>query len=162
MTGGEAQMGDQEKNAKEKFDATAKAIAGTAKNAPGKVIGIIILILIMLNTFWNLWENGNKISAELQAVKTDLAALAARQTELENSAAGSVDLENIKTDIELAKETVQSNIASTAKAVETFETKLDALVRAEETKLEILLREAENRRIYIQELKNLLAGENGQ
>jgi DNA repair exonuclease SbcCD ATPase subunit len=152
-------MGDQEKNVKENFDARAKTIRETTKRAPGKVVGLFILVLIVINSFWNLWENGNKVSAELQTLKADLAALAARQTELQTSAAETAELENLKTNIEFAKETLEAHIASITKASESFETKLDALIKTEEAKLESLLREAENQRTYIEELKKLVAGE---
>jgi hypothetical protein len=163
--GGEAQMGDLEKfekNAKEKFDATVKTVTETVKSAPGKVIGIIVLVLIVINTFWNLWDNGNKISTELQAVKADVATLVTRLDELEKSTAGAVDLENVKADIESAKATVKADIDSIAKANENFETKLNAVIKAEEAKQETLLKEAEDHRTYIEELKGLLAGESGQ
>lgn len=155
-------MGDLEKSGKENFDVTVKTIAESAKSAPGKVIGIVILVLVVINTFWNLWENGNKISAELQTLKTDLTALVTRQTELEKNTAGAADLEDLKTDIELAKETVKVDIASIAKAGESFEAKLNSVIQAEESKLEVLLKEAENQKAYIENLKKLLAGESGR
>jgi hypothetical protein len=163
--GGEAQMGDLEKfekNVKEKFDATRKTVTETVKSAPGKVIGIIVLVLIVINTFWNLWDNGNKISAELQAVKADVATLTTQLAELEKSTAGAADLDSVKADIEFAKETAKADIASITKASESFEAKLNAVVKAEEAKLETLLKETESQRAYIEELKGFLAGESGE
>ncbi|MDR2175732.1 MAG: hypothetical protein LBO82_07315 [Synergistaceae bacterium] len=133
-------------NTQEKLDATVKSLVETAKSRKGKIIGIIVLVLILLNTFWNMVEN--KITAELQAVKTDLAEINHRLAETEK---GTLDVDAVKADLEAIR-----------KAGSDFESKLSAVIKAEEEKLETLTKNAEGQKAYLESLKSHLAGDTGK
>jgi predicted nucleic acid-binding Zn-ribbon protein len=139
-------MGGNSTNTQEKLDATVKSLVETAKSKKGKIVGIIVLVIILLNTFWNMVES--KITTELQAVKADLAELNNRLTEAEK---GTLDVETVKADVDTIR-----------KAGADFESKLNAVVKAEEEKLEILTKSAEDQKAYLESLKSRLAGETGQ
>jgi type II secretory pathway component PulM len=133
-------------NTQEKLDAAVQSLVEKAKSKKGKIIGIIVLVIILLNTFWNMTEN--KITAELQAVKADLAELNSRLAEVEK---GTPDVEAMKADADAIR-----------KAGANFESKLNAVIKAEEEKLEILTQSAESQKAYLEGLKNRLAGEAGK
>ena len=139
-------MQSSEKSPKEKFDETMKTVTEKAKTKTGKIVGIVVLVIVLLNIFWSMMEN--KVASEVQAVRADIAALNTRLAEMEK---GSIDLEAVKADAETIK-----------KVGETFEAKLNAIVKAEEAKLEILAKDMENQKAYIEDLKSLLAGETGK
>ncbi|MDR1649947.1 MAG: hypothetical protein LBR71_06760 [Synergistaceae bacterium] len=133
-------------NTQEKLDAAVQSLIEKAKSKKGKIIGIIVLVIILLNTFWNMTEN--KISIELQAVRADLAELNSRLAEVEK---GTPDSEALKSDADAIR-----------KAGADFESKLNAVIKAEEEKLEILTQSAESQKAYLEGLKNRLAGEAGK
>ena len=112
----------------------------------GKVIlGIAVLVIILLNTFWNMMEN--KIAetmAKDASFKSELAALDARLSEAES---GTIALDAVKADV-----------ASIKKAGEDFEKKLLAVIKAEELKLAMLEKDIANQKAYLEELKSLLEG----
>ena len=139
-------MDDKNKNTKKDSVETASDTAKCKFNAHWKIIaGVIVLAIILLNTFWNMMES--KISetmAKNESFKSELAALGARLSEAEK---GTIDLDAVKADV-----------ASIKKAGEDFEKKLLAVINAEELKLAGLEKEAANQKAYIEELKNLLEG----
>ena len=139
-------MENKNLSTKEKIDATMKTVSETAKSKNGKIVGIVILVIILLNTFWSMMES--KMTSELQAVKADLAALNTRVTEMEK---GTINLDAVKADIESIKG-----------ASANFEAKLNAVVKAEESRQEVLAKDLESHKAYIEELKSLLAGETGK
>ena len=150
------------KNTKEKFDEAVKTVAETAKTTKGKIVGIIVLAIIVLNMFWNMMES--KITTELQSVRTDLGALNARlakvETEAEKTAKlETVDLDAIRAEAQSVKASAETIADLMTKTGENFDAKLNAIVKSEEAKLDVLSKELENQRIYIDSLKNLLAGE---
>lgn len=137
---------NNEKSPKEKFDTTMKTVTEKAKTKTGKIIGVVVLVIILLNIFWSMMEN--KVTLEVQAVRADIVALNTRLAEMEK---GSVDLDAVRADAETIKKTGES-----------FEAKLNAIVTAEEAKLENLTKELENQKAYIENLKSLSAGEGGK
>jgi hypothetical protein len=139
-------MSDNDTNTQEKLEATMQSLVEKAKSKKGKIIGIIILVIILLNTFWNMMEN--KITAELQAVRADLAEFNNRLAEAEK---GTLDVESVKADVEAIR-----------KAGADFESKLNAVIKAEEEKLEVLTKSAESQKAYVESLKSRLAGETGK
>jgi hypothetical protein len=139
-------MGSEETKTQEKLETAVRALKETAKSGKGKIIGIVVLVIILLNTFWNMMEN--KMTTELQAVKADLAGLNDRLVELEK---GTPDVEAVKADV-----------AAIQQAGAEFESKLNAVIKAEEEKLEILTKSAESQKAYLESLKNRLAGETGK
>jgi hypothetical protein len=130
----------------EKLDATMQSLVEKAKSTKGKIVGIIILVIILLNSFWNMMEN--RITTELQAVRAELAEISARVTEAEK---GTLDVEAVKADVETIR-----------KAGAEFESKLNAVISAEEGKLEILTKSVEYQKAYLESLKSYLAGETGK
>ncbi|MDR1377227.1 MAG: hypothetical protein LBJ22_06920 [Synergistaceae bacterium] len=156
-------MGANEK--KQKFDTTLKTLTDAAKTKDGKLVGIVILVVIILN--WislNVFGTSvkNTIAAEVQTIKSDFAALSAHVTELEEEVGKkteSVDIGALKADAEAIKKTAESLGESTVKASEKFEAKLNALVKTEEAKLATLTKDLENQKAYIDELKSLLTGQ---
>ena len=152
-------MDDKDKNAKKDSVGTS---ADTEKCKCGhrwKVIaGIIVLAIILLNTFWNMMESKiaetaakmetSTVSEEIESLKTelksDLAKLDSRISEAEK---GTTGLDAIKADI-----------VSIKKAGEDFEKKLLAVIKAEELKLTGLEKDVAAQKAYIEELKTLLAG----
>ncbi len=139
-------MENKNLSTKEKIDATMKTVSETAKSKNGKIVGIVVLVIILLNTFWSMMES--KMTTELQAVKADIAALNTRVTEMEK---GTINLDAVKADIESIKG-----------ASANFEAKLNAVVKAEESRQEVLAKDLESHKAYIEELKSLLAGETGK
>ena len=133
-------------NTQDKLDTTVQSLVEKAKSKKGKIIGIVILVIILLNTFWNMVEN--KITTELQTVRADLASFNDRLSEAEK---GTLDVEAVKADV-----------AAIQKAGADFEAKLNAVIEAEEEKLEILTKDAESQRVYVESLKSRLAGESGK
>jgi hypothetical protein len=136
-------MSDNDMNTQEKLDATVKSLVEKAKSKKGKIVGIVILVIILLNTFWNMVEN--KIVTELQTVKADLTEFNNRLTEAEK---GTLDTEAVKADAEAIR-----------KATADFESRLSALVKAEEEKLELLTKSVESQKAYLESLKGRLAEE---
>ena len=127
------------------------------------IAGILVVVIILLNTFWNMTES--KISStvtqamgsitvaeEMESFKTAL------KTELESNFANLdarlSELEKRSIDVEMVKE----DIAAIRKAGEDFEKKLLAIIKAEELKLAGLEKDAETQKTYIDELKTLLEG----
>lgn len=133
-------MANNEKSPKEKFDATVKTVAEKAKTKTGKIVGIIILVIVVLNVFWSMMEN--RVVSEVQALRTEIAL---RLNEVEK---GSIDPEAVKADAEAIR-----------KVGADFEAKMNAIVKAEETKLEALTRDMESQKAYLETLKKFLAGE---
>ncbi|MDR1979032.1 MAG: hypothetical protein LBQ42_09900 [Synergistaceae bacterium] len=156
-------MGAHDK--KEKFDATLKTLTEAAKSKNGKIVGIIVLCVILLNVIiLNVFGTTveNRIATEIQALKSDLAAINAHVADLEEKVdkkTETVDIEALKADAETIKKATETLNDATSKASENFEVKLNAVVKAEEAKLEILTKDLENHKAYIDELKSLLAGE---
>jgi regulator of protease activity HflC (stomatin/prohibitin superfamily) len=153
---------------KEKFDATLKTLTEAARTKNGKIVGIIVvavllLNVIILNSFGTTLEN--KITAEIQALKTELAGTNAQVADLEkeiDQKTETLDIEAFKAEAESIKKAAESVNDATGKASENFDAKLNALLKAEEAKLEILTKDLETHKAYIDELKNLLAGKDGQ
>jgi hypothetical protein len=115
-----------------------------SKMSKGKVIGIVVvLVLIVLNVFWNLLSN--KITDESQALRAEIAQVAARAAEAEKE---TLDVQAVKADVELIR-----------KATDDFDGKLNAVIKAEETRLEILTKNAEDQKAYLESLRNLLKGD---
>jgi hypothetical protein len=139
-------MSDNDMNTQEKLDATVQSLVEKAKSKKGKIIGIVILVIILLNTFWNMVES--KITTELQSVKANLAEFNNRLSEAEK---GTLDVDAVKADV-----------AAIQKAGADFESKLNAVIKAEEEKLEILTKNAESQKVYVESLKNRLAEETGK
>ena len=135
-------MENSQKNAQRKLDDTKNMFLETVKKHKGPIIGIVVLVIIVLNIFWNMMES--KMSAELQAVRADLGELNTRMEEVDK---GTIDLDAVKADIESIKS-----------ASANFDVKLNALIKAEETKIETMIKDVENQKAYVEELKSLLAG----
>jgi hypothetical protein len=133
-------------NIQEKLDATMQSLVEKAKSKKGKIVGIIILVIILLNTFWNMMEN--RITTELQAVRAELTELSGRMAEAEK---GTLDVEAVKADVETIR-----------KAGAEFESKLNAVIKAEEGKLEVLTKSVEYQKTYLESLKSYLAEETGK
>jgi len=160
-------MSDRDKSAKKgsvektQVEAAMESVkCGFAAN--WKIIaGILVVIIIVLNTFWNMTETkisetvaqaigsitvAEEVAKEMESLKTefksDIAKLDARLSEAEK---GTIDLDAVKADIVAIK-----------KAGEDFEKKLNAVIKAEEGKLALLEQDAANQKAYIDELKSLL------
>ena len=138
-------MENKRKDVQKKLDETKNVFLDIFNKNKGKIIGIAVLLIILLNTLWNVMDS--KVSKEeLQSVKADLAAfntrLAGMEAEVEK---GTPDLDAVKADVESIK-----------KASETFEVKLNALIKAEEAKIDIMAKDVESYKAYIEELKGLL------
>jgi cell division protein FtsL len=115
----------------------------TKKIGKGKKIAIVVfLVLILLNVFWTLMNN--KVTEEIQAIKSEIAQVSARVSDAEKE---TLDVESVKADVELIR-----------KATGDFEKKLNAVIQAEETRLEILTKDAEAQKAYVETLKGLLEG----
>ncbi|MDR1873798.1 MAG: hypothetical protein LBQ90_02130 [Synergistaceae bacterium] len=142
-------MSSREKTGKEKFDEAVKVVTEKARTPTGKfTIGVVILLVILFNIVWTLM--GNRIAAEGQALRADMAVFDSRLLEVEKGT--TIDLDALKADVE-----------SIRKATNSFEAKLNSIVRAEEARLETLVRDVENQKAYIEALKKiLLSGETGQ
>jgi hydroxyethylthiazole kinase-like sugar kinase family protein len=145
------------KDAKEKFDEAVKVVAETAKTTKGKIVAIIILVIIVLNTFWNMMEN--KITTELQSVRADLGTLSTRLAEVEEAKGETIDLDAIKAEVQSFKTSAEAIASLLSKTNENFGAKLNAIVQLEEAKLESLSKEVENQKAYIEGLKKLLPEE---
>jgi hypothetical protein len=152
------------KKAKDTFDTTVKTVTEKAKTPMGKIVIVIVVLLIVLQTFWNMTES--KVVSELQPLTSELANLNARVGEMEKSQAEAIDLDALKADAEAFKTKLQEDIDAIKDAVkadadaiksagENFEAKLSALVEAEESKLEALTKETETQKAYVEKLKAL-------
>jgi type II secretory pathway component PulM len=139
-------MSSKDTKIQEKLDTAMQALKEKSKTKHGKIIGIAVLVIILLNIFWNMTEN--KITTELQAVKADLTEINNRLTEMEK---GTPDANALKADVEAIQ-----------KAGADFESKLSAVIKAEEEKLEIFVKSAESQKAYLESLKSRLAGETGK
>ena len=153
---------------KDKFDTTLKTLTEAAKTKNGKivcgiVVAVVLLEVIILNVFGSTLEN--KIATEVQGLKSEIAALGTQVTDLQKEAGKkeeTIDPDALKADAETIVKTAEAINAATSKASESFETKLNTLVKAEEAKLEILTKDLEAHKAYIEELKTLAAGKAGQ
>ena len=154
------------KDAKKETDTTTKK-EKCKLGAHWKVVlgGIIALILIVLNTFWNMTEN--KISETIAKQIGSLTVAEETAKEIESLKAeiksGLAKLDARVSETEKEKETidldaVKGSVESIRKAKEDFEKKLLAVVKAEELKLAALEKDAANQKAYIDELKGLLEG----
>jgi hypothetical protein len=138
-------MSAKDRNEKGKVD--AKMIMEKAKTPTGKlVIGIVVLLIVLFNVVST--QTSNRITSEVQPVKADLAAFDTRLVEVEKGT--TVDLDAVK-----------ANADAIQQATESFEAKLNAVVKAEEARLEALTKEMENQKAYIETLKSLLSGATG-
>ena len=140
-------MDDKDKNAKKGSVETTGDTAKYKHGAHWKIIaGIIVLAIILLNTFWNMMESRiAETMAKDESFKSELAAFEARLSEAEKGT--TIDLDAVKADV-----------ASIKKAGDDFEKKLLAVIKAEEGKLALLEKELANQKTYVEELKNLLEG----
>ena len=144
------------KNAQEKVDTASKTIKEATKNKNTKIIiGIVVLLIIALNTIWNMTDS--KITTEVESLRAQIAALGDR-----------VD-ETLKFSSSTDLEALEAKVISIEKAKEVFDARLNAVLKVEEAKLEMLTKALEeqrayvekaleNQRTYVEELKNLLAG----
>ncbi|GHV38227.1 hypothetical protein FACS1894187_16740 [Synergistales bacterium] len=124
------------------------AVEGAAKNNKAKkIIGTVVGLIIIFNIFWNLMEH--KISEELGG--GNIAALDERIAVLEKSNKETLDVDAVKADLAAMKE-----------ASDKFESKLNAIVKAEEAKLDVLTQNVESQKAYVETLKSLLSGETGK
>lgn len=140
-------------NTKEKFDETVKKVQEKAKTTTGKIVIAVIVVIILFNTMWTVMDG--KVAGHIEALKKEFQAedlskkfapFEERLTALESR---SIDLDAVKSDVETIKQ-----------ATESFETKLNAMIKAEEEKLESLTKDMESHKAYLERLKGLLAGEN--
>ena len=137
-----AEKDSGEKTAAETATETMKCkLAGNWK----VIAGILVVVIILLNTFWNMTESkiNETLEREIGPLKSDLAAFSARLSEAEKA----VDFDAINADISAIRQ-----------AGENFEKKLLAVIKAEELKLTELENNAANQKAYIDELKGLLEG----
>ena len=147
---------------KQQFDAVLKTLAETAKSKNGKkvgiiVLGVILLNVLILNVFGTTLEN--KVTAEVQALKSELAGLNAHVTERMKDVdkkMETIDIETLKAGAEVIKKSAESVNEATSKASANFEAKLNALIKAEEAKFEALTKDLENHKAYIDGLKSLV------
>ncbi|GHS95515.1 hypothetical protein AGMMS50276_11460 [Synergistales bacterium] len=116
-------------------------------NKAKKIIGVVVGLIIIFNIFWNLMEH--KISEELGG--GNIAALTERIAALEKADSEVLDVDAVKADLAAMKD-----------ASEKFESKLNAIVKAEEAKLDVLTQNVESQRAYVETLKSLLSGETGK
>ena len=138
-----------DKNAKkgtvEKTTAGAATEAAKCKfSANWKIIlGVLVVVIILLNTFWNMMETkiSETVTKEIGSLKSELAKIDARISEAEK---GTIDFDAVKKDVESIK-----------KAGEDFEKKLASLIDAEKEKLARLEKDLENQKTYLDELKSL-------
>ena len=145
-------MENKRKDVQKKLDETKSVFLDIFNKNKGKIIGIVVLLVILLNTLWNVMDSKvskgelSSVKEELSSVKADLAAfttrLASMQAEVEK---GAPDLDAVKADVESIK-----------KASENFEVKLNALIKAEEAKIDVMTKDVESYKAYIEELKGLL------
>ena len=157
-------MAGKEKNAKEQSDSTVKTVMEKAKTTKGKVIiGVVVLVILMLNISWTLANN--KISTEIQAVRAEIAELAARFEEVTKAGqkeSAINDYDAIKAEIQALQENLKTREDSAQKAAEDFNAKLNAVIKSEEAKLDILVKElekqTESQKAYLEELKSLAIG----
>lgn len=140
-------MDNNEKSAKEKFDATMKTVTEKAKTKTGKIVIAVVLVIVLLNSFWSMMESSvnSKMASEVQAVRAEF------KKQLAEVDKGSIDLDAVKADAEAMR-----------KAGDSFEAKLNAVIKAEEAKLDMMTKDMENQKAYIEDLKSLLAGETGK
>jgi len=161
-------------NAKEKVDAASKMLQEAVKNKNTKIIvGVVIVVIIAFNTFWNMTES--KIVSEMAPLKAQITAIGAqvtaigeRVTAIEGrvtaigervDVSSGTNFEALKAEIENFKKMLEAEMASLRKAGETFDVRLNAVVKSEEEKLEVLKKTMEDQNAYVEELKGLLAGE---
>ena len=158
-------MSDKDKNAKKgsvektAVEATMETVKCSLAANWKVIVGILVLVIIVLNTFWNMTETkisetvaqaigSISVAEEIESfkaeLKSDLAKLDARVSETEK---GTIDLDAVKADI-----------ASIKEAGEEFDKKLNAVIKAEEGKLALLEKDVVNQKAYIDELKGLLEG----
>ncbi|GHS89794.1 hypothetical protein AGMMS49957_13770 [Synergistales bacterium] len=127
---------------------TKAAVEGLCKSGKTKIIiGGAIGLIIIFNIFWNLMEN--KISSELGG--GNIAVLSERISTLEKAEREVLNADDVKADLVAMKE-----------ASDNFESKLNAIVKAEEAKLDVLTQNLEIQRAYVETLKSLLSGETGK
>ena len=141
-------------NTKEKFDETVKKVQEKAKTTTGKIVIAVIVVIILFNTMWTVMDG--KVAGHIEALKKEFQAqddlgekIAPFEQRLAALEGRSIDLDAVKSDVETIKQ-----------ATESFETKLNAMIKAEEEKLESLTKDMESHKAYLERLKGLLAGEN--
>jgi len=147
-------------NAKEKVDAASKMLQEAVKNKNTKIIvGVVIVVIIAFNTFWNMTES--KIVSEMAPLKAQITAMGAQVTAIGErvDVSSGTNFEALKAEFENFKKTLEAETASLRKAGETFDGRLNAVVKSEEEKLEVLKKAMEDQNAYVEELKGLLAGE---
>jgi len=115
------------------------------------VIFIAIVLVANISSTLTLNRAGERAGEGVQPLKDELERVTARIAEVDAKTGGLLDLAEVK-----------SNVETLQKAGESFNAKLNALVKAEEAKLETLTKELENQKAYVQELKNLLSEGTGK
>jgi len=107
---------------------------------------VVVFIAIVLVANISATLTHNRTSEGLQPLKDNLERVTTRLAEVDAKTGGLLDLAEVK-----------SNVEALQKAGEGFNSKLNALVKAEEAKLEVLTKDLENQKTYVEELKNLLS-----
>jgi len=111
------------------------------------ILVVFVVAIVLLNTLWGMVDGrvSRAVISETNALRTELASLGSRLSEMETEAVASVDHDAIRADIAAIRE-----------AGETFNNKLLTAIEAEEKKFALLEENLARQRAHIETLRGLL------